>query len=54
MTAKAAQPAAAGMASIILDPYDIWQLCAGLGKTFEELMQEHVDLQVVDGVILPR
>lgn len=43
-----------GMVSIILDPYDIWQLCTGLGKTFEELMQEHIELQVVDGVILPR
>ena len=42
-----------GMASIILDPYDIWQLCTGLGKTFEELMQEHIELQVVDGVVLP-
>lgn len=23
-----------GMASIVLDPYDVWQLCMGLGKTF--------------------
>lgn len=43
-----------GMASIVLDPYDIWQLCMGLGKTFEELMKGHIELQVVDGVILPR
>ena len=43
-----------GMASIVLDPYDVWQLCMGLGKTFEGLMEEHIELQVVDGVILPK
>ena len=43
-----------GMASIVLDPYDVWQLCMGLRKTFEGLMEEHIELQVVDGVILPK
>lgn len=43
-----------GMASIVLDPYDVWLLCMGLGKTFEGLMEEHIELQVVDGVILPK
>ena len=43
-----------GMASIVLDPYDVWQLCMGLGKTFQGLMEEHIELQVVDGGILPK
>ena len=43
-----------GMASIVLDPLDVWLLCTGLGKAFEGLMEEHIELQVVDGVILPR
>ena len=25
--------------SIVLDPYDVWQMSAGLGETFEELMK---------------
>ena len=24
--------------TIVLDPYDVWQLTAGLGKSFEELL----------------
>ena len=43
-----------GMASIVLDPLDVWLLCTGLGKAFEGLMEEHIELQVVDGVIHPR
>ena len=39
--------------TIVLDPYDVWQLGAGLGKTFEELMGAGVDLHVEEGVILP-
>ena len=39
--------------TIALDPYDVWQLGAGLGKTFEELMGAGVDLHVEEGVILP-
>lgn len=39
--------------SILLDPYDVFCLTGGLGKSFEELLQEHLDLHVVDGVILP-
>ena len=37
-----------GMASIVLDPLDVWLLCTGLGKAFEGLMEEHIELQVVD------
>lgn len=40
-------------ASIILDPYDVYRLTTGLGETMEELLQSAVELNVVDGVILP-
>lgn len=39
--------------SITLDPYDIYRLEKGLGKSFEELLAEHLELRVADGVILP-
>lgn len=40
--------------SIILDPYDIYRLEAGLGKGLESLMETGmVELNVVDGCILP-
>lgn len=39
--------------SIILDPYDVYRLTNGLGKTLPELMDGHIELNVVDGVILP-
>ncbi len=39
--------------SITLDPLDTWRLTQGLGITFEQLLQSHVELGVVDGVILP-
>lgn len=39
--------------SIVLDPYDVWQMSAGLGETFEELMKGKIALGVVDGMILP-
>lgn len=40
-------------ASIVLDPLDVWRLTLATGKQFEELLEEHVELQVVDGLILP-
>lgn len=40
-------------ASIILDPLDIYQLCKGLNTNFEALMQEHIELNIVDNLILP-
>lgn len=39
--------------SILLDPYDIYQLEQGLHTTFAELLQDKLELHVVDGVILP-
>lgn len=39
--------------SIILDPQDVYQLTRGLGKTFEELLEHQLELQLVDGMILP-
>lgn len=39
--------------SVILNPYDLWQLEQNLGQTFAELMQEKLELNVTDGMILP-
>lgn len=39
--------------SIILDPFDVYRLTKGLGKRFEQLLEEHLELHVVEGVILP-
>lgn len=39
--------------SIILDAYDVYRLTAYLQKSFEELLQTVLELNVVDGVILP-
>lgn len=39
--------------SIQLDPLDIYHLTVGLNTSFEQLLAEAVELNVVDGVILP-
>lgn len=39
--------------SVILDPMDIFRLTVQLSLTFEELMRDRIELNVVDGVILP-
>lgn len=39
--------------TIILDPLDIYNLCRGLGCTFEDLMQYAIELNVQDGLIQP-
>lgn len=39
--------------SIILDPYDLFQLEKGLGSTFEKLMETALELHVVDGIVCP-
>jgi len=39
--------------SIVLDPLDIHRICTGTGKTFEELMAQSIELNVVDGIVLP-
>lgn len=39
--------------SVILDPLDLFRLTVGLGNTFESLMGDKIELNVVDGIILP-
>ena len=39
--------------SIILDPFDVYQLTTNLKIPFEALLKDHVELNLVDGVILP-
>jgi Fe-S-cluster containining protein len=39
--------------SIILDPYDIYRLTTNLDTTFEGLLVDKIELNVVDGIILP-
>ena len=39
--------------SIVLDPYDIYQLGKGLNCSFRKLLEEKLELTVIDGVVLP-
>lgn len=39
--------------SVVLDPLDIARLTQGLGMTFEELLADKIELNMVDGLILP-
>lgn len=39
--------------SIVLDPWDIYQLTTGLGQGMEELLAQAIELNVVDGLVLP-
>lgn len=39
--------------SIVLDPYDIYRLVTNLDMTFEQLLIDKVELNIVDGLILP-
>jgi len=39
--------------SITLDPVDVWRLTTGLGVSFEQMLKHYIELNVVDGVILP-
>lgn len=39
--------------SIVLDPYDIYLLTTNLNCSFEALLQQHVELKVFSGLILP-
>lgn len=39
--------------SIVLDPYDVYRLTTGMNVKFEELLLDKLDLNVVEGVILP-
>lgn len=39
--------------SIVLDPLDVYRLCEGLRQPFAQLLTDHLELNVVDGIILP-
>lgn len=39
--------------SVILDPLDIYRLMSFLGASFEELLHDKIELNVVDAIILP-
>lgn len=39
--------------SIVLDPFDFCRLSTGLSAAFEELLKDRIELNVVDGIILP-
>lgn len=39
--------------SVILDPLDVHRLCVNLGQPMELLLQNYLELNLVDGVILP-
>ena len=39
--------------SIILDPFDLYRLSSNLNITFEELLRDKIELNIVDGIILP-
>ena len=39
--------------SIVLDPYDVYRLTTGLNCKFEDLLIDKLDLNVVEGIILP-
>ncbi|WP_461812789.1 YkgJ family cysteine cluster protein [Faecalimonas sp.] len=39
--------------SIILDPLDLYRLTFGLHQKFEQLLADKIELNVVDGIILP-
>ncbi len=39
--------------SIVLDPLDVHRLCTGIHKSFEELLNTSLELNVADGIILP-
>jgi len=39
--------------SIVLDPFDIYRLTSNLNNTFSDLLLDKIELNVVDGIILP-
>lgn len=39
--------------SIILDPFDLYMLSLGTGKTFEDMIEQEIEIRLVDGLILP-
>ena len=39
--------------SVVLNPYDVWQLEINFGKSFSQLINDKLELNVCDGIILP-
>ena len=39
--------------SIVLDPMDIWRFTVNLGMDFQTLLEQYIELNVVDGLVLP-
>lgn len=39
--------------SVVLDPMDVWNLVRGTGQSLGELLQDQLELNLVDGMILP-
>ena len=39
--------------SIILDPWDMYMLTKGTGKTFTDMIEREIEIRLVDGLILP-
>ena len=39
--------------SILLDPMDIWRLTSNLKTDFNSLLEKYIELNIVDGLILP-
>lgn len=39
--------------TIVLDPYDVWNLTIGTGKLFQEYLNREIQLKITDGLILP-
>ena len=39
--------------SIILDPLDVMRLCKETGKNFTQLLEKELEVNVVDGLVLP-
>ncbi|MDO5134182.1 MAG: hypothetical protein Q4D81_14555 [Eubacteriales bacterium] len=39
--------------SIILDPWDLYMLSKGTGKTFSDMIEQEIEIRLVDGLILP-
>jgi Fe-S-cluster containining protein len=39
--------------SIVLDPLDIYRLLINLNKTFEELLVDKIELNILDGIVMP-
>lgn len=39
--------------TIVLDPYDMYLLSKGTGKTFTDMIEREIEIRLVDGLVLP-